>query len=79
MTNQNERRADDAMRAVKRFTDCNYKDDPADLFLDVTDLIANLLHLAVERHGMDEDEVLEHARASFHGDSEDGPPAARVD
>lgn len=74
--NPNERRADQAMRAVDVATDRNYRSDPADLSTDLSDLVAHVGHLC-ERHGIEFDSVLDRGHRSYEGDSEDGPPAAR--
>lgn len=80
-TRDNERRADTAMAAVQDYSDRNYaadvEDKVSELYLDITDLISDLLHLG-ERYGFEPSDLLSKARASFEGDAEDGPPAHQL-
>lgn len=73
--NQNEERANLAFEIVEGHSDQNYAVEgelTEGMRLDITDTIANLLHLG-DRYGLDVDELLSKARDSYAGDSEDGP------
>lgn len=76
MREQNESRADLAEWALVVATDCNGQDAAQDVFLDVSDLIANLMHFC-QRAGLDWDDVQEHGLNGFQGDAADGPPVQR--
>jgi hypothetical protein len=70
----NEDRANTGQKAVDRFSDRNYRyDGEPGLRSDITDVMADLLHLG-ERYGLEPLDLLDKARRSFDGDSEDGPP-----
>lgn len=76
----NEDRADIAMRIIDQFSDRNYA-CPGELVdglrLDITDTIANLLHLA-DRYGLDHDDLINKSLDSYTGDMEDGPPVKSI-
>lgn len=76
----NEDRADMAMRIIDQFSDKNYTvpGEVSDgLRLDITDTIANLLHLA-DRFGLDHDDLIDKSLDSYTGDMEDGPPVKSI-
>jgi len=75
--NQNEQRADRATAILARGTDNAAADDgTAGLFTDMSDLIADLIHLCA-RAGLDFEDVVAHAETAAAGDLEDGPEARR--
>lgn len=72
---KNEERADLAYQIVSKYSDQNHRitgELTLGMRLDITDTIANLLHLC-DRYGLDHDDIIDKARDSYAGDSEDGP------
>ena len=69
MSTMNEQRADRGREIIDDHSDCNYTDDGTDGFvLDISDVIADLLHLC-DRLGLDHDAVLDKARRSSRATS----------
>lgn len=61
------------MDIIYKHSDQNYILDAAPgIRLDITDIMADLLHLC-DRYGLDHDDIIDKARNSYAGDSEDGP------
>lgn len=78
--NRNEERADRALRAIDAFSDRNHSVDGelvSGMYLDVSDLMADMLHLC-DRYGIEHDDVINKATDSYAGDGEDGPRVERV-
>lgn len=73
---QNESRADLAEAALRVATDRNGEAHVADVFLDVSDLVGNLIHFCA-RAGLDWTDACAHGEHGAIGDLEDGPTAAR--
>lgn len=75
MTNRNEERADRAFKIIDQFSDRNYAVEGElveGMYLDITDIIADLLHLG-DRYRLNPDDLLNKASDSYEGDIEDGP------
>ena len=73
---QNESRADRAEWALAVSTDRNGETDVGDTYLDISDLVGNLMAFC-DRTGIAWDDVCAHGERGYEGDSEDGPRAVR--
>ena len=74
---QNESRADRAEWALAVATDSNVEHDGGEgAELDVSDLLANVMHFC-DRAGLDFESIVDRAERSYQGDSEDGPDTKR--
>jgi hypothetical protein len=73
---QNERHADLAEVAIAAATDQLGERGPDDVFTDVADTVAHVIHFC-HRAGIDWDAVVEKAADWATGDLTDGPPAKR--